>query len=145
MADKFGDKKNTNGFDKNPQNINRTGENRKVISSINKELKEKGFEKATKQDVIDAYLTMVNLPYSIISDIANKNIDDYPIFYKLVAKEMLGKRGMEMLEKLLDRSIGKSNQSIELSGNVTTTYDKDMAEKLLNMCYNPDTKKFEKL
>ncbi len=45
----------------------------------------------------------------------------------------------------IDRIEGWSIIKTELSGNVTTTYDKDMAEKLMNMVYNPDTKKFEKL
>jgi len=45
----------------------------------------------------------------------------------------------------IDRIEGWSIIKTELSGNVTTTYDKDMAEKLMNMVYNPETKKFEKL
>ena len=104
--------KKARGFDKNPQNINRTGANRKLISTINKELNEQGFEVAKKQDVVDCYLTLIQLPFSKVQEIAKIDNDDYPFLYKLVAKEMMGKRGADMLEKLLDRSLGKSMQSI---------------------------------
>ena len=105
--------KKARGFDKNPQNINRTGANRKLISTINKELSEEGFEIANKQDIVDCYLTLINLPFSKIKEISDINNDDYPMLYKLVSKEMLGKRGMDMLEKLLDRAIHKPQQNID--------------------------------
>lgn len=105
--------KKARGFDKNPQNINRTGANRKLISTINKELLEEGFELANKQDIVDCYLTLINLPFSKIKEISDIKNDDYPMLYKLVSKEMLGKRGMDMLEKLLDRAIHKPQQSID--------------------------------
>lgn len=105
--------KKARGFDKNPQNINRTGANRKLISTINKELAEEGFELAKKQDVVDCYLTLIQLPYSKVKEISDVKNDNYPFLYKLVAKEMLGKRGMDMLEKLLDRAIHKPQQSID--------------------------------
>ena len=38
------------GFDKNPQNINRTGANRKSFASVNRELKKKGIKPIQKKD-----------------------------------------------------------------------------------------------
>jgi hypothetical protein len=101
------------GFDNRPQNINKNGRPRKLISFINTELKEEGYTPATKDEVSEAYLTMLNLPFSKIKEISDGKNDNYPMLYKLVAKEMLGKRGQEMLEKLLDRAIGKSQQYID--------------------------------
>jgi hypothetical protein len=110
---RFGNKINSNGFNKNPQNINKVGAPRRLISVINKELKEEGFEEASAVDLKTAYMTLLNLPLSKIKQISEINNDDYPLLYKLVAKEMLGKRGLDMLEKLLDRAIGKAHQSID--------------------------------
>lgn len=102
------------GFDKNPENINRNGRPPKLVSHINKELLGSGFEPCKVNDIKDAYLTLLNLPLSTIAEIASKETNtDYPMLYKLVAKELTGKRGMDMLEKLLDRAIGKAQQSVD--------------------------------
>ena len=43
------------------------------------------------------------------------------MLYKLCAKELLGKRGAEMLEKLLDRGIGKATQTIDMNAEIKAT------------------------
>jgi len=101
------------GFDKRPENINKKGRPRKLISHINTELKNDGYTAATTDEIREAYLTLLNLPISKLKEIQKVDNDDYPMLYKLVAKEMLGKRGMEMLDKLLDRAIGKAQQYID--------------------------------
>ncbi len=53
--------KDGNGFDKNPQNINRTGANRKSIASVNVDLESNGYQAASKNDIIDCYLRLINI------------------------------------------------------------------------------------
>jgi hypothetical protein len=108
------------GFDKRPENINRKGRPRKLISFVNTNLKKEGYKTASLDEVKEAYLTIINLPLSKIMDIARKENDEYPLLYKLIAKELTGKRGAEMLEKVLDRALGKAIQSIdhEFSGEL---------------------------
>jgi hypothetical protein len=101
------------GFDKRPENINRKGRPRKLISFVNTNLKKEGYKTASLDEVKEAYLTIINLPLSKIMDIARKENDEYPLLYKLIAKELTGKRGAEMLEKVLDRALGKAIQSID--------------------------------
>lgn len=114
MKKKFNGAKDGNGFENNPQNINRNGRPPKLVSHINKELLGSGFEPCKVNDIKDAYLTLLNLPLSTIAEIASKETNtDYPMLYKLVAKELTGKRGMDMLEKLLDRAIGKAQQYVD--------------------------------
>ena len=115
------DKIKGKGFDKHPENINRKGQPRKLVSEINKQLKDEGYEIVTKVHILDAYQTVINLPLSKVADIAGKENDDYPILYKLVAKELLGKRGGEYLEKLLDRVIGRPTQTVESTGEFKIT------------------------
>ena len=94
------------------------GRPKKLISTINADLKGEGYTPAKQSEIVDAYLTLINLPMTRIIEIAKKNNDNYPILFKLVAKEMLGKNGANMLEKILDRGIGKAMQSIEHSGEI---------------------------
>lgn len=101
------------GFDSRPENINRKGRPRTLISEINKKYKEEGYEAATVAEIKEAYLMLINMPLSEIIEISKKENDDHPLLYKLVAKELLGKRGVEMLEKLLDRALGKSVAQVD--------------------------------
>lgn len=101
------------GFDKRPENINKKGRPKMLIRHINTELSKEGYEQASFDDVKKAYLTLINLPLSKIREISNINNDGYPLLYKLVSKEMTGNRGLEMLEKLLDRAMGKPQQYID--------------------------------
>ena len=108
------------GFEKHPERINRKGRPKKLVSHINSQLKEEGFKEVSKDDVKTAYLTIINLPISKIKKIADPKNDDYPFLYKLVAKELGGKRGADMLENLLDRSLGKSTQVVEQKNEEVT-------------------------
>lgn len=105
------------GFDKNPQNINKNGRPPKLVSHLNAELKKEGYEPVSNAQIVDAYTTLLNLPLSKIKEIAAIANDDYPTIYKLVAKELMGKRGAEMLEKLLDRAYGKSVQRNDVTSD----------------------------
>jgi len=110
---------NTNGFQENPQNINKKGRPKKLISDINNQLKGEGYKAAAKAEITEAYLLLLNLPFDEVVTIAKQDERaDYPLLYKLVAKEIIGKRGMEMLEKLLDRGIGKPDLNVEHSGKI---------------------------
>ena len=109
--------RNTKGFDKNPQNINRAGRPKKLVSHLNAELKKEGYEPVSSSQIVDAYTTLLNLPLSKIKEIAAISNDDYTTIYKLVAKELMGKRGAEMLEKLLDRAYGKSVQMNDVTSD----------------------------
>lgn len=109
----FGDKQTSEGFNKNPENINKKGRPKRLVSHINDELKAEGFEPVTQGQVRDAYLTIINLPFNKIKAMATTESENFPALYKLVAKQMIGKRSLEMLDKLLDRAIGKPTQSID--------------------------------
>jgi len=88
---------------------------KEVLEVTGKELQKEGFEPVSNSHIVDAYQTLLNLPLERIQEIGKAKTDDYPILYKLVAKELTGKRGAEMLEKLLDRAYGKSIQRTDLT------------------------------
>jgi hypothetical protein len=103
-------KANTNGFDKNPQNINRKG-NRKLVSGVIAELEEKGVLETSIQEIKGVYLRLVNLTIKEIQEEVSN--EESPALVRIVGKEVLSGKGFEIIEKMLDRAIGKPQQHID--------------------------------
>jgi hypothetical protein len=99
------------GFDKNPQNINRKGRPPKLIKHVNNELIAQGFKVPSREEIVEGMLLILQMSYEEVKNLADPKIPtDYPFFYKLIAKEVVGKMGGQALEKLLDRAFGKATQ-----------------------------------
>lgn len=106
------------GFDKNPQNINKTGANRKTISKVNIELEADGYQEATKTDIVSCYLRLIQLS---IPDLEVKVKDDkQPALIRIVGKAILSGKGFDIIEKMLDRGIGKPDIKLEHSGQINS-------------------------
>ena len=99
------------GFDKNPQNINRTGANRKLVSSVNIDLEKDGYKATTKSEITDCYMRLINCDIKKLEDMVKDS--SQPALVRIVGKAILGGKGFEIIDKMLDRSIGKPNQSID--------------------------------
>lgn len=112
--------KDAKGFDKNPQNINRTGLNRKLISSVNVNLENLGYKEATKNDILSCYLRLIQLPIPELESMVRDN--SQPALVRIVGKEILSGKGFDVIEKILDRGIGKPTQNVEMK----QIQDKDM-------------------
>lgn len=90
---------------------NKTGRKKRLVADVNASLENEGYPAVTRQQIVSAYMQIIQLPITRIQDMANKN-SNYPFMYKLIAKELLGKRGGEIMERMLDRAIGKPTQEI---------------------------------
>jgi hypothetical protein len=99
------------GFDKNPQNINRKGQPKKWIALVNSELAEAWYKPATKQDIEANYMAMLQLWQDKLTELANNK--DKPMLVRIIAKNMLWGKGFDIIEKMLDRWIGKAVQKME--------------------------------
>jgi hypothetical protein len=110
-------KKNDNlvgkGFDKNPQNINRSGANRKTIGVVNKELEDKGITEATTNDIKSCYLRLINHSIPELTELV-KN-DKHPALVRIVGKAILSGKGIDIIEKVLDRALGKATQQTDIT------------------------------
>lgn len=104
------------GFDKRPENINKTGANRKTISKVNLELEALGVTEATKQDITSCYLRLIQL--SIPELEAKIKDSQQPALVRIVGKAILSGKGFDVIEKVLDRGIGKPDQKLEHSGSI---------------------------
>jgi hypothetical protein len=110
----LGDKANTNGFNKNPQNINREGRKPKLVKHLNSELLQRGYETVTQSDITDAIKIILNMPMSLVIEITKNEKDEYPFLFQLIATELTGKRAGEALERLLNRTFNKVSEASEI-------------------------------
>jgi len=102
------------GFDKRPENINKTGANRKTISKVNIELEQEGCTEASKNDITSCYLRLIQLS---IPELEKKVKDEtQPALIRVVGKSILSGKGFDVIEKILDRGIGKVVSSLEVTG-----------------------------
>lgn len=107
------------GFDKNPQNINRNGAPKKGIALVNSQLAEEWIHPASKQDIEANYMAMIQLWQDKLTDMANDK--KQPMLIRIIAKNMLWGKGFDIVEKMLDRGIGKAKitEEVKHSWNVT--------------------------
>lgn len=108
--------KDGNGFDKNPQNINRSGANRKTINKINLDLEADGYTEATEKDIKSCYLRLINVSIDELQKMV-KDGSEQPSLVRVVGKAILSGKGFDVIEKMLDRTIGKATNSIDVTTN----------------------------
>lgn len=112
--------KDAKGFDKNPCNINRNGRPRKTIAAVNVELEKLGYTEATKNDIVSCYLRLVQIP---IPELEGKVKDGtQPALVRIVGKAILSGKGFDVIEKILDRGIGKPDMGIKVDQSTTIEY-----------------------
>lgn len=92
------------------QSGNPKGQPKKLLTVINDQLKAEGYLPVKNSHVIDAYNTLLNLPENKIKEIITDTTT--PMFLRIVAKAMLSPKGVEMIEKILDRAHGKAKQNV---------------------------------
>ena len=115
-------KDNVNGFQKNPQNINRKGRPRKMISDVIAELEKQGIKAATKPDIQDIYMRLINIEIPELEKIVKD--EEQPVLVRIVGKNVLSGKGFDIIEKMLDRSIGKAKQKTDITtGGVALNID----------------------
>ena len=95
-------------FVKGDPRINRKGRPPKLLTQLNSELKEKGYEPVTESQVIEAYLTLLNMDREAIKSYVKSG--DVPAIFEIAAKGIGGRQGLQAVEKLLERAIGKPKE-----------------------------------
>ncbi len=103
--------------------LNPKGPTPKLLSTITAELKAKGYERATANQVADAFETLMNVPQD---ELANMVKDEKaPMSLRIVGKAMLTAKGWDVLQAMLDRAHGKAKQAIDMDvkgdQNITIT------------------------
>lgn len=99
-------KHNTNWLDKNPQNRNTKGRPRKLVSTVIADMKSKWIKPVSADEIKDIYLCLVNNTLEEIKEIMKDT--KQPILTQLVGKAMMQGKGLDTLEKMFDRAVGKA-------------------------------------
>ena len=90
----------------------------RLLSTITAELKAKGYERATANQVADAFETLMNVPQNELADMVKD--EKAPMSLRIVGKAMLTAKGWEVLQAMLDRAHGKSRQGVDLRATIET-------------------------
>ena len=85
----------------------------KLLSTITAELKAKGYERATANQVADAFETLMNVPQDELAKMVKD--EKAPMSLRIVGKAMLTAKGWEVLQAMLDRAHGKAKQSMDMT------------------------------
>ena len=104
---------NTNGFQKNPQNINRSGANRKTLNVVNLELESLGYTEATVKDINSCYLRLLNVDIPELQKMIADS--EQPAMIRIVGKAIISGKGFDVIENMLNRSIGKATSHLDLT------------------------------
>jgi len=99
------------GFESRPENINKKGRP-KLVSKVLVELKEKGYEPVTSEQVKAIYEHLLNLNETELTEMVNDKTQ--PMLTRIVIKEMLKGKGFEVIERMIDRAQGKATQKLEV-------------------------------
>lgn len=84
---------------------------KKWIALVNSELAEAWYNPATKQDIEANYMAMIQLWQDKLTELANNK--DKPMLVRIIAKNMLWGKGFDIIEKMLDRWIGKPKSEVD--------------------------------
>ena len=104
---------------KKGERLNPNGRPRKLITDVIKQLEELGIKPATKPDIQDIYMRLINVEIPELEQIVKDSTQ--PVLVRIVGKSILSGKGFDIIEKMLDRSIGKVPNSIDLNANVQST------------------------
>lgn len=115
------------------QSGNPKGRPRLLVSSVIEQMKNKGVESVSQSDVKETFLMLINLELLEIKELVKD--ERQPAIVRIVGKEMLSGKGFNIIERMLDRALGKPDSKIDL-----TSTDGSMSPKApvsLDDWYNP--------
>lgn len=112
---------------------NPKGRPRLLVSSVIEQMKNKGIESVSQSDVKETFLMLINLELLEIKELVKD--ERQPAIVRIVGKEMLSGKGFNIIERMLDRALGKPDSKID-----HTSTDGSMSPKApvsLDDWYNP--------
>lgn len=84
---------------------------KKGIALVNDQLLKAGFPPAKKADIEANYMQMLQLPEEQLKKMMTAQ--EQPMIIRILAKNMLGGKWFDIIEKMLDRGIGKAKEHIQ--------------------------------
>lgn len=84
----------------------------KTMTMFVEEMKEKGYEVPSSQVIAESYLYIATLPEDELKAVLNDK--SRPMMQRIIAKGVLDKKGIDVLDRIVDRAYGKI-QRIDLT------------------------------
>jgi hypothetical protein len=94
------------------------GKQKKLVSYTLDLLESEGYKNVTPEQIKQVYTILITLTQERLTALAKDT--ETPMLYRIVAKEILGLKGFEIIERMLDRAHGKATTPVEHSGSVET-------------------------
>lgn len=100
------------GHSKKGQTTNPKGRPPKTMTMFVREMKEKGYEVPTSHTIAESFLYLATLPEEELKIILTDKTR--PMMQRIIAKGVLDKKGIDVLDRIIDRAYGKM-QHIDLT------------------------------
>lgn len=98
------------GFHINPEWINRKGRPKLTVNALLDQIKKEGGKTLTREDIKALYLSLMDRTEEDIVALAkNKKVS---MITRIVARAIMEKRGFDIIERMLDRTIGRPTNLI---------------------------------
>lgn len=98
---------------KKGQSGNPKGRKPLSIKQTIRDLKKEGYQEPTQDDIAKMYKYMLTLDEPRIKEIvADKS---QPMLNRIVGKNILGGKGFDIMERMIDRAIGKVGQKLDIT------------------------------
>lgn len=98
---------------KKGQVLNPNGRPRKTIGSTLKALEAKGVVTPSREELLEVYLKLMTLHVDEIKKLSASKTET--ILVKTVATKLKDGKGFDIIEKMLDRAIGKAVQNLDVT------------------------------
>lgn len=95
---------------------NPKGRPKKLITHTIEELKKMGVKETTAQEIKTIYLMLINLSIPDLEKLV-KDDENQPVLTRVIGRAILSKKGFDIIEKILDRGIGRPQQPFEISSD----------------------------
>lgn len=112
MARKGGAPENLTPFKKG-QSGNPKGCPKKTIGAVNQQLEAEGYKEATPTEIKSCYLRLINTEIPNLEKLVKD--EEQPALVRIVGKAILSGKGFDIIERMLDRSIGRAQQSMDIT------------------------------
>jgi hypothetical protein len=85
------------------------------VNNVCKELKKKGYRIPSRDDIIHIYLYTLVLDQAELTRIINDV--SQPMVNRVIAKNVVSKKGFDVIERMLDRAIGRAASNVDITSN----------------------------
>jgi len=106
---------------KKGQSGNPKGAPRKLVSDTNKELEAEGVKETSSAEIKSCYLRLINLTIPELEERVKDR--QQSALVRIVGKAILSGKGFEIIDKMMDRAIGRAHQTMEATVNGGFTID----------------------